>query len=157
MEEKFIYLENVKNIGPLYLEPILYSEFDNHEVSFICSDKNDNLYLCLYSESNYSKDWYVTETTTSIIRNLIDKKIDFFSAYTKYSKKAWLITEFNDENGEIVKNYNQEIKIGMVNPLILPKRGVFIKCSLYDTKHLKELKEFLRKYERIEKEKTKCL
>lgn len=116
-----IYFENVENIGNLYLKYILW-EFDFEPIVFVCEDDKDSSYLCFYSEAEEERDWIITQTNLSIICDLIKQKIDLLNALRKYSEKVWLVAE--KANGDITSTM---VEINNIDPLFLPKKGIFLK------------------------------
>jgi len=117
-----IYFENINGIGKLYLEHIFY-EFESEPILFVCSDDNDNIYLCLCSEIRYIQKWIVSKCSISLLKKLIDEKLDVASSFLENSEVT--VVEADLDGNE--KNYC--IDTEKIDPLDLPEEGTYIKCD----------------------------
>lgn len=133
-----IYFEGIENIGNLYLKCILW-EFDYEPVIFICSDDKDDIFLCMYSESEKEQNWIIVPTQYSIIDDLVEQKIDLLTAISDDAAPKWMVTQ-NVDGSEI----NNLIKLEDIDPLILPKEGTFLKYY-----NEIEVKEFLKDFNNL--------
>lgn len=117
-----IYFENINGVGKLYLEHIFY-EFESEPILFVCSDDNDNIYLCLCLEIRYIQKWIVSKCSINILKKLIDEKLDVASSFFENSEVIVIETDLDGNE----KNYC--IDTEKIDSLDLPKEGTYIKCD----------------------------
>lgn len=117
-----IYFENVVKIGDLFLQHIFY-EFELEPILFVCTDCDDNMYLCLCSEIRNGQKWLLTRCSINILKELLDEEIDVTSAFMRNSNIT--VIEMDLEGNE--KSYY--INTENVDELDLPKEGTYLRCD----------------------------
>lgn len=117
-----IYFENVNQIGNLYLDYVFF-EFEFEPILFTCIDENKNIYLCLCSEIRGGQKWIITKTNTNLLTNLINEKIDIYSAF--FVEDNLIIVTMDIQGNE----KSTIIKTSDIDELDLPKKNVYIKCD----------------------------
>ena len=98
-EKKLKYFEGVPRLGDLYLEHV-FTSFDNEPIIFVCSDENFNLFLCLCSEIRGTQRWILSSSTVQVLEDLIDHKIDLYSALKNLPDEYKYIIEMDIEGNE---------------------------------------------------------
>lgn len=118
-----LYFENCANVGNLYLDYVFY-EFEKEPILFTCVDKSKNLYFCLCVDIRYEQIWLISKTNISILKDLIDERIDIASAFLTQEKliKVNMDLEGNEKS--------QVIDRESINDLDIPKQGTFIHCDV---------------------------
>lgn len=122
-----LYFENCADVGNLYLDYVFY-EFEQEPILFTCVDENKNLYFCLCVDIRYEQIWIVSKTSVSILKELIDERIDIASAFLTQEKFIKVNMDLaGNEKSQIVSKEN-------ISDLDLPKPGTFIHCDVSKAK-----------------------
>lgn len=118
-----LYFENCVDVGNLYLDYVFY-EFEKEPILFTCVDKSKNLYFCICVDIRYEQIWLISKTNISILKELIDERIDIASAFLTQKKfiKVNMDLEGNEKSWVISKKD--------ISALDLPKPGTFIHCDV---------------------------
>lgn len=62
-----IYFSQVDGVGALYLRHV-FVEFEGEPVLFLCSDTNENMYLCLCSEMRSEQRWLIAKSSAALLK-----------------------------------------------------------------------------------------
>lgn len=117
-----LYFENVVKIGKLYLEYVFY-EFESEPILFLCRDENSDIYLCLCSEIRYGQKWIISKCNLTVLKDLINEKIDIASAFLINPNMIIIESDLQGhENSYIIKSDE-------IDELDLPKKGTYVKCD----------------------------
>lgn len=91
------YFTNIPQIGNLVLEHIFVE--DGYPILFICSAKDNKLYLCLCRDTYKIQKWIISEINVDILEKLIHKKISIFDAFKNHAGKA-VLAFWSRQDGE---------------------------------------------------------
>lgn len=89
------YFKEVPNIGDLELEQILF-QFDKTPMTFVCTDKIGDRYICQCTDVIINNSWIITKTSADILTKLIRNEITIVEAFEKSRNK--IITVENKTN-----------------------------------------------------------
>lgn len=117
---KELYFENIVNIGNLYLKDILF-EFECEPILFICSDDNNQTYICVCSDFRNGQKWVVGKCSEYDLDKLIHKKIDITSVFLKNDK---LVVICMDTQGNLTSDF---IDSNDIDRLLLPQEGLYLR------------------------------
>ena len=116
------YFNNVIQLGKLYLEHVFY-EFESEPILFSCVDEEKNIYLCLCCEIRYKQRWVITECEISVLKALIEEKIDVATAFLMTSDVIVIDMDLQgNETSHLVKRDD-------IDELDLPEKGTYIRCN----------------------------
>lgn len=122
IQNKNAYFKNISTIGNLYLDHCFLT-FEGEPILFTCVDNKENLYLCLCSEIRYQQKWIVSEINTSILRSLVEQKIDITDALTKKTTVVVISTDVGNVE------HSTLIDTAQLDELDLPLKGTMLKCK----------------------------
>lgn len=123
---KEAYFENIKNIGNLYIEEILFEA--NYPVLFTLRDTLNNIYLAVCIDTRKKQRWIVISSAEQIIINMLRNKFTVREAFeNSNSDVCFLISYVYDFPIEVVPTKYED-----VDELDLPSEGVYLGNSEND-------------------------
>lgn len=117
-----IYFQGIPNIGDLRLEYIFF-EFEQEPILFMCSDKEDILYLCLCSEIRNKQKWIISKCNVDTLKNLINEQVDIGTAIRLQNNIYIVELEVSGKESA----YSIETKF--IDSLDLPEEGTYLRCD----------------------------
>lgn len=117
-----IYFKDIPDIDTLYIEHV-FVEFEQEPILFMCSDKEDTLYLCLCSELRSEQKWLISKCSVETLKGLIDEKLDVMTAMC-LQKNLYVVER---ELSGTETSYCIETRL--VDMLDLPEEGVYLRCN----------------------------
>lgn len=114
-----LYFEKVPHLGNLYLDYVFH-EFEGEPILFMCTDNEENLFLCTCFEIRYEQKWLVAECNVETLGELIRKSIDIKTALCK---NEMLTTITMNTEGKETHSYK---KISEINELDFPKEETYL-------------------------------
>lgn len=117
-----VYFKDIPDIDILYIEHI-FVEFEQEPILFMCSDKDDTLYLCLCSEIRNMQKWLISKCSIDTLKGLIDERLDITTAM-RLQKNMYVVER---EISGIETGYCIETEL--VDVLDLPEEGVYLRCN----------------------------
>lgn len=118
---KEIYFQNVLNIGDLYLDKVL-NVFEDENVVFICTDKDNNYYFSVCYEFRERISWILCRIDN--LQELIETLLKSTDMYTLFNKASTDLIEITYEND--IEN-SRYVKFNDFNNDFLPTPGVCLK------------------------------
>lgn len=91
-----IFLEEIPEIGNLYIEKVLF-EFDKVPMVFICQNLKKDRFLCLCTDCITGYSWMIAKIERRTLIKLINDKISILNAIKETKNKIYIV---NKEKGE---------------------------------------------------------
>jgi CRISPR/Cas system CMR subunit Cmr4 (Cas7 group RAMP superfamily) len=141
--EKHIYFKGLPRIGYLTLEHVLII-FENEPILFICSNKDMKIFLCLCSDIRGIKRWIVSKSSVKVLEDLIDHKIDLYSAFEFQLDEYKIIVELNTNNNI---QYDQ-ILFNDIDELDLPEK--MVQLEYFDEDSVRKFIKYIEEKQKLQ-------
>lgn len=131
------FFQDIPQIGDLYLEHVLLS-FENEPILFVSSNEKSKIFLCFCSEIRGIQRWVVSESSIVILKDLINREIDIYSALGYRTDEFKYIIELKIDGSEECK----PIQFNDIDELDLPTPHVYLEYFDKDLAY-----DFIKNYE----------
>lgn len=117
------YFKDVKSVGDLYIDHILY-EFEGEPIVFICRDEvNRDMYLSLCSEIRFGQKWVLVKSTVDVLRSLIYRKTDIAGVFLAAEEVIVITMDLEGNERSEIKKTDE------MDRFDLPEEGLMIRCD----------------------------
>lgn len=117
------YFKDIKGVGSLDIEYIIFEA--GYPVMFTCTDKFNDLYLCLCCDIRNEQRWIISRTNPDIVKDMLSDKISLYdSLKSPYSKNHIVKWSYKAQKEE-----SYEVDFSDIDELDLPVRDEYIEAE----------------------------
>lgn len=87
-----LYFINIGELGNLYIDKILF-EFENIPIVFICKNDNNDMCLCLCTDSITEYTWLVTKININLLNQIMHDEVFVYEGFKNSNESIYLINQ----------------------------------------------------------------
>ncbi len=89
------YFKNVLDTGDLSLDKVLF-EFEKLPIIFVCRDREECYYFCLYTDMIIDNTWMVTKVSRGLLLKLLDDEISILDMFKMSGNEIIIISQHGE-------------------------------------------------------------